>query len=77
MTVQDILFAMYSWWPFILIMGGWILIMRLSRPRTASGATIIEICEQQIAETRRANAALERIAAALEKNRGNKPVPSV
>jgi hypothetical protein len=76
MTVRDILLAMYSWWPFILIMGGSILAMRVMRQRTASGATMIDLYEQQIAETRRTNAGLERIAAALEKNRGIKSVPS-
>jgi hypothetical protein len=37
------------------------------RQRTASGTTMIDLCERQIAETRRTNAGLERIAAALEK----------
>ncbi|MBK3660185.1 hypothetical protein JJE66_02815 [Bradyrhizobium diazoefficiens] len=67
MTVSDILLAMYSWWPFILIVGGSILAMRAMRQRTSSGATMIDLYEQQIAETRRTNAGLERIAAALEK----------
>ena len=67
MTVRDILLAMFSWWPFILIIGGWILVMRLMRQRAASGATMIDLYEQQIVETRRTNAGLERIAAALEK----------
>jgi hypothetical protein len=66
MTVGDILLAMYSWWPFILIVGGSILAMRAMRQRTSSGATMIDLYEQQIAETRRTNAGLERIAAALE-----------
>lgn len=66
MTVGDILLAMYSWWPFILILGGSILAMRAMRQRTSSGATMIDLYEQQIAETRRTNAGLERIAAALE-----------
>ncbi|MET4198617.1 hypothetical protein [Bradyrhizobium sp. LA6.12] len=66
MTVVDILLAMYSWWPFILIVGGSTLAMRVMRQRTSSGATMIDLYEQQIAETRRTNAGLERIAAALE-----------
>lgn len=66
MTVRDILLAMYSWWPFILIVGGSILVMRVMRQRTPSGATMIDLYEQQIAETRRTNAGLERIASALE-----------
>lgn len=67
MTVSDILLAMYSSWPFILIVGGSILAMRAMRQRTSSGATMIDLYEQQIAETRRTNAGLKRIAAALEK----------
>jgi len=67
MTVRDILLAMYSWWPFILMMGGFIFAMRVMRQRTASGATMIDLYEEQIVETRRTNAGLERIAAALEK----------
>jgi hypothetical protein len=35
--------------------------------RGPSGATMIEICEQQVVEMRRTNAALERIVAALDK----------
>ncbi|PPQ19025.1 hypothetical protein CV770_12915 [Bradyrhizobium sp. AC87j1] len=66
MAVADILLAMYSWWPFILIVGGSILAMRAMRQRTSSGATMIDLYEEQIAETRRTNAGLERIAAALE-----------
>ncbi len=66
MTVVDILLAMYSWWPFILMVGGSTLAMRVMRQRTSSGATMIDLYEQQIAETRRTNAGLERIAAALE-----------
>jgi hypothetical protein len=48
-------------------MGGWILVTRLTRQRAASGASMIDLYEQQVAETRRTNAGLERIAAALEK----------
>jgi hypothetical protein len=35
--------------------------------RSPSGATWLELIEQQLAETRRTNATLERIALALEK----------
>lgn len=66
MTAADILLAMYSWWPFILIVGGSVVAMRTMRQRTSSGATMIDLYEQQIAETRRTNAGLERIASALE-----------
>jgi hypothetical protein len=35
--------------------------------RTTSGVTMIELYEQQVAESRRMNLMLERIAASLEK----------
>jgi hypothetical protein len=66
MTTHDLLSALFSWWPFVIIIGMWIVLTRLSRPRTASGVTMIELYEQQLAETRRTNVALERIAAALD-----------
>lgn len=37
------------------------------RSRGPSGVTMIEICEQQVAEMQRTNAVLERIAATLDK----------
>ena len=37
------------------------------RSRGPSGHSLIELYEQQVAETRKINASLERIAAALEK----------
>ena len=55
-----------SWVPFIVIVIAMFVCMRLYRPRAASGATMIELYEQQVAETRRTNAMLERIARALE-----------
>ena len=67
MTTHDLLAALFSWWPFVMLIGAWIVITRFSRPCTASGATIIALYEQQIAKTRRTNEALERIAAALDK----------
>jgi hypothetical protein len=38
--------------------------------RGPSGATLIELYEQQVSETRRINGSLERIAVALEKRQG-------
>ena len=67
MTTHDLLSALFSWWPFIVIIGMWIALVRLTRQRTASGVTMIELYEQQVAETRRMNANLERMVAALEK----------
>jgi hypothetical protein len=59
-----------SWVPFIVLLIVWVLLMRRMRMnwgRSPSGATLVELTEQQLAETRRMNAALERIATALEK----------
>jgi hypothetical protein len=54
--------------PFVILIAAWILIARFNHQRTASGLTMIELYEQQIAETRRTNATLEKIAAALSKS---------
>ena len=59
-----------SWVPFIVLVIVWVLLMRRMRMnwwRSPSGATLVELTEQQLAETRRMNATLERIAVALEK----------
>ena len=45
MTTRDLLSALFSWWPFVIIIGMWIVLTRLSRPRTASGVTMIELYE--------------------------------
>ena len=63
-----------TWLPFLILIlilvfvmfGRW-QGMRAKRP---SGSTLIEIYEQQVAETRRMNVTLERIAVALEKRAG-------
>jgi hypothetical protein len=59
-----------SWVPFIVLVIVWVLLarsMRLNWWRSPSGASWIELTEQQLTETRRMNATLERIAVALEK----------
>ena len=58
-----------SWLPFLILIGVWFYLSRSvgMRARGKSGATMIELYEQQLAETRRMSASLERIAAALEK----------
>lgn len=58
-----------SWLPFLILIGVWFFLSRSMgmRARSASGATMIELYEQQVAETRRMNAMLERIAVTLEK----------
>jgi flagellar biogenesis protein FliO len=55
-----------SWVPFFLIIIAWWVVARFFRQRAASGATMVQLYEQQVTETRRTNAALERIAGALE-----------
>jgi ATP-dependent Zn protease len=58
-----------SWLPFLVLIGLWFWFSRRSgmQARTASGVTMIELYEQQVAETRRMNVNLERIAVSLEK----------
>ena len=58
-----------SWLPFLLLIGLWFWISRRHgmQSRGPSGASLIELYEQQVAESRRMNANLERIAASLEK----------
>ena len=55
-----------SWVPFIVMVIAVFVCARLYRPRAASGATMVQLYEQQLTETRRTNATLERIAGALE-----------
>ena len=58
-----------SWSPFLLLIAVWFYFSRTSgmRARSSSGVSLIELYEQQVAESRRMNASLERIAVALEK----------
>ena len=58
-----------SWLPFLILIGVWFWLSRSMgmRARGKSGATMIELYEQQLTETRRMTASLERIATALEK----------
>jgi hypothetical protein len=65
---SDLLSLLSSWFPFIVLMIVWIWLFRTmgKRWRSPSGATWGELTEQQVAEIRRMNATLERIAAALE-----------
>jgi hypothetical protein len=66
---SDLLSLLSSWFPFIVLMIVWIWLFRTmgKRWRSPSGATWGELTEQQVAEIRRMNATLERIAVALEK----------
>ncbi len=69
MKSYDWAVVLYYAWPVILIPAGWIVFVRLCRERTASGASMIELREQHLAETYRMSAAMERIAVVLESNR--------
>lgn len=61
-----------AWLPFLVLIGVWFYFSRHfgMRARGASGATMLELYEQQVEETRRMNAHLERIAVSLEKREG-------
>lgn len=57
-----------SWLPFLVLIALWFWFSRRQgmQARGSSGATMIELYEQQVAETRRMNGFLERIALSLE-----------
>jgi len=55
-----------SWLPFLALVGVWLWFSRRNG-RASSGASWVDLFEQQVVETQRTNALLERIAAALEK----------
>jgi ATP-dependent Zn protease len=58
-----------SWLPFLLLIAVWFWLSRKSgmQARGKSGTTMIDLYEQQVAESRRMNVLLERIAVSLEK----------
>jgi ATP-dependent Zn protease len=64
-----------SWLAFLILIGVWFWFSWSMgmRARGASGATMIKLYEQQVAETRRTNASLERTALALEKRQQQEP----
>ena len=68
---SELLSYSFTWLPFIVLVIVWVLLWRSMAGklwwRSPSGATGLELIEQQLAETRRMNATLERIALALEK----------
>jgi ATP-dependent Zn protease len=61
--------VLVAWLPFMLLIGALVVMARWQgmRSRGPSGLSLIELYEQQVAETRRMNGTLERIAVALEK----------
>jgi hypothetical protein len=64
--------VLVNWLPFLLMIVVFLLLARWQGmcSRGPSGGSLIELYERQVAKTRKLNASLERIAAALE-NRGN------
>ena len=58
-----------SWLPFLVLIGLWFWFSRGvgMQARGKSGTTMSDLYEQQVAECRRTNSILERIAASLEK----------
>ena len=62
-----------SWLPFLVLIGLWFWLARRSgmQARGKSGTTMIDLYEQQVAESRRMNVMLERIAVSLEKREGS------
>jgi hypothetical protein len=65
--------VLVNWLPFLLMIVVFLLLARWQgmRSRGPSGHSLIELYEQQVAETRKLNASLERIAVALEKRADN------
>jgi hypothetical protein len=64
-----------AWVPFLLMIGLWLWFGRKQGllSRGSSGASMIQLYEQQVAETRRMNSILERIAETLEKRLSEPP----
>jgi ATP-dependent Zn protease len=58
-----------TWLPLVVLLGVFFYLARSQgmRSRGPSGASLIELYEQQVSETRRMNVILERMAVALEK----------
>jgi len=67
--MSDWVSLLLSWVPFLVLIGVWFWVSRRfgMQARGRSGVTMIELYEQQVEETRRMNATLERIAVAMEK----------
>ena len=64
--------VLVAWLPFLLLIGALVIMARWQgmHSRGPSGASLIELYEYQVAETRKMNVTLERIAVALEKRAG-------
>jgi ATP-dependent Zn protease len=65
---EELISVLVAWLPFVLLI---VLLVAMARwqgmrSRGPSGVSLIELYEQQVAETRKMNTTLERIATALE-----------
>ena len=60
--------ALVAWLPFVFLIAVLVVMARWQgmRSRGPSGVSLIELYEQQVAETRKMNTTLDRIAVALE-----------
>ena len=56
-----------SWLPFIMLIAVWVYLGKRMQVGGPGGHKLIELYEAQVAETRKTNRVLERIAVALEK----------
>jgi len=67
--MNEMVSLLISWLPFLLLIGVWLYFHRRAGMQACgrSRIALIELYEQQVEETRRMNATLERIAAAIEK----------
>jgi len=67
--MNDWMSSATAWLPFLLLIAVWFWFSRRHgmQARGSSGVSMIELYEQQVAETRRMNGFLERIAMSLEK----------
>jgi hypothetical protein len=72
--MNDLLSMLLSWVPLVAVLGVFIWFVRNTgmRARSRSGVAMIELYEQQVAETRRMNVTLERIASSMEKRQQDK-----
>jgi ATP-dependent Zn protease len=73
LLMNDWISLLSSWLPFLLLIGLWFWLSRRSgmQARGKSGTTMIDLYEQQVAESRQMNLLLERIAVSLEKREGS------
>jgi ATP-dependent Zn protease len=71
--MNDWMSLVASWLPFLVLIGLWFWFSRRTgmQARGSSGTTMIDFYEQQVAECRRMNLILERIATSLEKREGS------